>query len=79
MPLAVVRTTVDKLPFSFTLDDSMAMAPGKTVSSHTRVVVVARASKSGNAMPQKGDVEGISEPVAPGKTGLQVVLSRVRD
>ena len=77
MPLAVVRTTVDKLPFSFTLDDSMAMAPGATVSSHAKVVVVARASRSGNPMPQKGDIEGISQPVAPGESGLRVVLSRV--
>ena len=35
-----------------------AMAPGATISSHASVVVAARVSKSGNAMPQKGDVEG---------------------
>jgi cytochrome c-type biogenesis protein CcmH len=57
----------------------MAMAPGATVSSHAKVVVVARASKSGNATPQKGDIEGLSSPVAPGTSGLNVVLSRVRD
>jgi cytochrome c-type biogenesis protein CcmH len=79
MPLAVVRTTVEKLPYSFTLDDSMAMAAGATISSHAKVVVVARVSRSGNAVPQKGDVEGISEAVAPGKTGMHVVLSRVID
>lgn len=77
MPLAVVRTTVEKLPFSFTLDDSMAMAAGVTISSHARVVVVARVSKSGNATPQKGDIEGMSAPVAPGASGVNVALSRV--
>ena len=77
MPLAVLRTTVDKLPYLFTLDDSMAMAAGATISSHAKVVIVARVSKSGNAMPQKGDVEGASEPVAPGAAGLQVKISRV--
>jgi len=79
MPLAVARTTVAALPYRFKLDDSMAMAPGNTISSHAKVVIAARVSKSGNAMPQKGDIEGISEPVAPGKNGLHVVLSRVID
>ncbi len=77
MPLAVARTTVSALPYRFTLDDSMAMAPGATISSHAKVVVAARVSKSGNAMPQKGDIEGTSEPVSPGASGVKVVLSRV--
>lgn len=79
MPLAVVRTTVDKLPYAFKLDDSMAMAAGSTISSHAKVVVVARVSKSGNAAPQKGDVEGVSAPVAPGASGIKVALSRIID
>ena len=79
MPLAVLRTTVEKLPYSFTLDDSMAMAAGATISSHAKVVVVARVSKSGNAAPQKGDVEGVSAPVAPGASGVKVALSRLID
>ena len=42
-----------------------------------KVVVVARVSKSGNATPQKGDIEGMSAPVAPGASGVNVALSRV--
>ena len=79
MPLAIARTTVAALPYRFTLDDSMAMAPGATISSHARVVVAARVSKSGNAVPQKGDIEGASAPVAPGASGVKVVLSRIVD
>lgn len=79
MPLAVARTTVAALPYRFTLDDSMAMAPGATISSHAKVVVAARVSKSGNAIPQKGDIEGTSAPVAPGAAGVQVVLSKIID
>jgi len=79
MPLAVARTTVAALPYRFTLDDSMAMAPGATISSHAKVVVAARVSKSGNAISQKGDIEGISAPVAPGASGVKVVLSRIVD
>jgi cytochrome c-type biogenesis protein CcmH len=79
MPLAVARTTVAALPYRFTLDDSMAMAPGATISSHAQVVVAARVSKSGTAVPQKGDIEGVSPPVAPGTSGMKVVLSRIVD
>jgi cytochrome c-type biogenesis protein CcmH len=79
MPLAVVRTTVEKLPYPFTLDDSMAMAPNARLSGHAKVVVAARISKSGNAAPQKGDIEGASMPVAPGATGVQVVISKTVD
>jgi len=79
MPLAVARTTVAALPYRFTLDDSMAMAPGATISSHAKVVVAARVSRSGNAISQKGDIEGTSAPVAPGASGVNVVLSRIVD
>jgi cytochrome c-type biogenesis protein CcmH len=65
MPLAIVRRTVAELPTSVTLDDGMAMAPTMKLSSFPRVVVGARVSKSGNAAPQAGDLEGVSEPVTP--------------
>jgi len=79
MPLAVTRITVAQLPYQFNLDDSMAMAPGATISSHAQVVIVARVSKSGTPAPAKGDVEGNSAPVAPGARGVNVVLSRIVD
>ncbi len=79
MPLAVLRTTADKLPYPFTLDDSMAMAPNAKLSGHPKVVIVARISRSGNALPHKGDIEGASAPVAPGASGVNVVLSRIVD
>jgi cytochrome c-type biogenesis protein CcmH len=79
MPLAIARVTVAQLPYAFRLDDSMAMAPGANISSQAEVTVVARVSKAGSATPQKGDIEGSIGPVAPGASGLKVVLSRVID
>ncbi len=76
MPLAVKRITVRDLPYAFRLDDSMAMAPGAKLSLHPRVVVTARVSKSGTAAPNKGDLEGASEPIAPGTSGVQITISK---
>jgi len=57
MPLAIVRKQVKDLPMSFQLDDSQAMSPATRLSTATQVVVGARISKSGQAMPQPGDLE----------------------
>jgi cytochrome c-type biogenesis protein CcmH len=66
MPLAIVRKQVKDLPLQFTLDDSMAMNPAMKLSSFQQVVVGARISKTGNAMPQSGDLEGMVGPVEIG-------------
>lgn len=74
MPLAVFRKQVKDLPIQFTLDDSMAMQPQMKLSGFKQVIVVARVSKSGTAMAQAGDFEGLSAAIAPGTTGLNIVI-----
>jgi cytochrome c-type biogenesis protein CcmH len=77
MPLAIVRHTVSELPFSVTLDDSMAMSAGTKISSVPRIVVGARVSKSGTAVPQSGDLEGLSEALSPaGAPSVEVRIDR---
>lgn len=77
MPLAVLRAQVKDLPLSFTLDDRQAMAPGAGLSSATQVVVTARVSRSGQAAPQAGDLEGQSAPVPVGAKDLRIEIARV--
>ena len=77
MPLAILKKKVRALPLDFTLDDSMAMSPQARLSQAPRVVVGARVSKSGQAMPQPGDLEGLSDPVAPGAQGLKLTIAKV--
>jgi len=76
MPLAVLRKRVKDLPLHFELDDSMAMTPGRELSSVEHVVVGARVSKSGSATPASGDLEGASQVVRPGARGVLVTIDR---
>ena len=76
MPLAILRKQVKDLPAAFTLDDSLAMSPAARLSLAQQVIVGARISKSGQAMPQAGDLEGLSAPVAVGASGVVVEISR---
>ncbi|MDH5361641.1 MAG: c-type cytochrome biogenesis protein CcmI [Gammaproteobacteria bacterium] len=55
MPLAAKRISVQELPITLRLDDSMAMMPQMKLSNFEQVLVGARISKSGNAIAQKGD------------------------
>ncbi|MCB1888240.1 MAG: c-type cytochrome biogenesis protein CcmI [Rhodocyclaceae bacterium] len=75
IPLAILRKRASDLPVAFTLDDSMAMTPNMRLSSVPEVIVGARVSKSGNAMPQPGDFEALSEPVRSNASGLTLVIA----
>ncbi|MEK6662645.1 MAG: c-type cytochrome biogenesis protein CcmI [Pseudomonadota bacterium] len=76
MPLAMLRVQVKDLPVNFMLDDSMAMSPQMKLSNFPEVVIVARVSKSGAAVPQPGDLEGVSAPVKLGTKNIAVEISK---
>lgn len=78
MPLAILRRTVADLPFNFTLDDSLAMSPAMKLSKFPVVVVGARVSKTGNALPSPGDLSGQAAGVKTGTSGLQIVIDTVQ-
>ena len=79
-PVAVLRARGSDLPLEFTLDDGLAMSPMarlSTVPPGTQVVVIARVSRSGEATARPGDLQGASQPVKPGATGLRVLIDTV--
>lgn len=77
MPLAILRKRAADLPLEFSLDDSMAMTPNFRLSQFDKVVVGARISKSGDALPHSGDLEGMSAQVAPGAAGVRILIRTV--
>jgi cytochrome c-type biogenesis protein CcmH len=77
MPLAILRASADKFPLQFKLDDSMAMSPESRISLRDQVQLVARVSKSGNAMPQPGDLTGTFGPVKVGAKDVKLVITEV--
>ena len=77
-PLAVYRLQVKDLPAQFSLDDSQAMAPNLKLSGFNDIIVTARVSKSGNAIPQAGDLETAPMTVKLGAKDLALVIDRVR-
>jgi len=74
MPLAILRRQGRDLPAQFTLDDSMAMSPAARLSGQARVVIGARISKTANAAPSPGDLQGLSGPVKVGSRGITVTI-----
>lgn len=75
MPLAVMRFAARELPRNFELTDAMAMAPDHRLSGAAAVVVEARVSKSGNALPASGDLVGTSPAIAPGARGVTLLIN----
>ena len=74
MPVAIMRKQARDLPAAFTLDDTMAMTPDTRLSNFPRIVVGARISKTANATPQPGDLQGMSPPVTGSATRVTVVI-----
>ncbi|MGH8595372.1 MAG: tetratricopeptide repeat protein, partial [Gammaproteobacteria bacterium] len=78
LPLAVKRINLADLPADVVLDDSLAMSPAYPLSSAPEVNVVARISRSGNAIAASGDLEGTAGPVEVGpRSAATVVIKRV--
>lgn len=77
MPLAILRLHVKDLPVSFKLDDNMAMTPAMKLSSFPEVVVEARISKTGQAVPSSGDLDGHSAPVKIGEENVSITIDHI--
>ncbi|WAR43066.1 c-type cytochrome biogenesis protein CcmI [Methylomonas rapida] len=65
MPLAIVRKQASDLPTEVVLNDQMAMQGSSRLGEQQQLRIVARVSKSGQAMTQPGDLLGSVELAQP--------------
>jgi cytochrome c-type biogenesis protein CcmH len=78
MPLAVLRVPASQLPLKFTLDDSLSMSPQAKLSGASEVEVEARISKSGQALPEPGDLFSSVQTVKVGAKDVTLRVAQVR-
>ncbi len=64
-PLAVLRMQVGRWPVKFSLNESQAMLPQRTLADFRSVIVEARVSSGGQPLAQAGDLQGDSSAVDP--------------
>ncbi|MBV6793913.1 tetratricopeptide repeat protein [Xanthomonas euvesicatoria] len=77
MPVAVEKHALRELPLTITLDDGDSPMPTRTLSSLGNVQLLARLSRSGNAMRQADDVESAPVTVAlPAAAPVELVIGR---
>lgn len=80
-PTAVKRFVNPKFPLQYVVGPEDSMMPGANgFASGDPLTVAARISRTGNAMPAAGDLEGIfkENPVKPGKGGVDITIDRER-
>ncbi|MDX9765769.1 MAG: c-type cytochrome biogenesis protein CcmI [Ectothiorhodospiraceae bacterium] len=78
MPVAIRKVRGADLPYRFVLDDSTALMGGTSLSNFDQVIVGARVSKTGDAMPRSGDLEGMSAAVKVGSEDIEITIDRLR-
>jgi len=78
MPLAVKRMRAGDLPATVVLTDGMGMMPTMKLSQFPQVILGARVSKSGNAIPSSGDLQVFSAATPVGTTApITLVIDQV--
>ena len=75
LPVALLKRRAAELPLDFVLDERSSLNPSLRLSPSMQVVVGARVSRTGQAAPQSGDLQGFAEPVSVGSHGLLIEVS----
>ncbi len=75
--IAVRRVDAPSFPFSFEVSGGDAMIAGTELSGP--VDIVARVSKTGDAIPSAGDLEGTTTNVTVPAHGVTVTIDHVRE
>ena len=77
MPVAVLKVPATKFPFSFVLDDSLAMNPNMRISQLSEVSIEVRISKTGMAKAEPGDLMSAAQTVKLGASKVSILVNQV--
>jgi cytochrome c-type biogenesis protein CcmH len=77
MPVAVLKVPAAKFPFSFVLDDSLAMNPNMRISQLSEVSIEVRISKTGMAKAEPGDLMSAAQTVKLGSSKVSILVNQV--
>jgi cytochrome c-type biogenesis protein CcmH len=76
MPIAAVKAAGVRLPYVYHLNDSNVLNPEQKLSSVKEVVVIARLSKDGDAIPKAGDLQGSSQVIRVGEVLQDIEINQ---
>lgn len=78
-PIAALRLKVESFPLTANISDANVMLPGRSLNDADELEVVARISKSGDAISKPGDIFGdvIFKHLANETKAVEVILDRV--
>ncbi len=80
-PSAVKRVTHPRFPLKYSIGPEDAMIPGTPgFEKNAILTLTARISRTGNAMPAAGDLEGVyaNNPTRAGEGGVDITIDRER-
>lgn len=80
-PTAVKRIVNPTFPLEYTIGPEDSMMGGTAgFEPNTQLTLAARLSRTGDAMPASGDIEGVHKdnPVKIGSGGVDILIDRVR-
>lgn len=77
-PVAARRLPLSAFPINFSLSDADSMLPAQKLSSMQSAEVLARLSATGDAAPQKGDLESPVQTIKVGEQNAVLRLSKQR-
>ncbi len=81
-PSAVKRIAKPQFPLKYTIGPEDAMIPGTPgFESGGQLTMSARISRSGNASPSPGDLEGAyaKNPTTAGSAGIDILIEKIRE
>jgi len=76
IPLAVLKRPATGLPYSFELNDELAISPEHRLSGAQRVLVSARISRAGSATPRPGDLLATAVAAEVGGGPVRLLIDR---